>query len=203
MSEATLAAGKYIVFEGGDNVGKTTQAKILAESIGAVQVREPGSTEAGERIRDLLLDPDIKKATATEVLLHAAQRAELAASVITESLGEGRHVVSDRSWISSAAYQGAQGAELKDITRVNRYALGDLATPDLLIILDADPEEVRVRSTDSSDYYESREAAFHQDVRARFLELGQHLGGVVLGADGSVEEVSALVRETVTNTLGI
>ena len=81
-----LEAGKYIVLEGGDNVGKTTQVKVLADSLGAIQTREPGGTEAGEAIRNLLLDPGIEKTPEAAVLLHAAQRAELISS-LTELFG--------------------------------------------------------------------------------------------------------------------
>lgn len=198
-----IETGKYIVLEGGDNVGKTTQAALLAESLGAKQVREPGGTEAGERIRSLLLDPEIQTSHVTEVLLHAAQRAELADTVIRPTLKRGQHVVSDRSWLSSAAYQGSQGAQYEKIEMVNRYALGWLIEPSLLLVLDANPKEVSGRSADEPDYYEGMDDSFHQSVRERFLALSEKAGGVVLDASGSVEEVSARIRETVADKLGI
>lgn len=108
-ADNAVMTGKYIVLDGGEYVGKTAQAKRLAEALDARLVREPGSTIFGEHMRRLLLDPEIDKELETQVLLHAAQRSELARTVIRPTILSGRSVVSDRSWISSAAYQGIQG----------------------------------------------------------------------------------------------
>src|SRR5689334_5141652 len=101
-------AGLFVSFEGIDRAGKTTQARMLCEAVGAraVAVREPGGTAVGERVRELLKDPALEIVAETEALLFAAARAELVARVIRPALASGRIVVCDRFLDSSLAYQG-------------------------------------------------------------------------------------------------
>lgn len=195
--------GRYIVFEGGEHVGKSTQADILARAIGGQLVREPGGTPVGLRIRHILLNPGLQKSPMTEVLLHAAQRAELTETVIRPHLLDETHVVSDRSWISSAAYQGAQGVEMTEIEQINRAAVKELIKPDLIVLLDADPAAVISRSGAPEDYYERLDIHFHRSVRERFLDLGQRLGAVVIDATASIYTVGTAVREAVADRLRI
>jgi dTMP kinase len=195
--------GKYIVLEGGDNVGKTTQARIIADSIGAVVVSEPGVTPLGERVRSILLDPKTAADKRTEVFLHAAARAQLIPAAIMPQLEAGVHVVSDRSWVSSAVYQQAQGVDAEDIEMVNRFAIGEYVNPDLLIILDADPQVVKSRSVQPPDRYEQLSAEFHSKVRANYLEIGQRLGAVILDATASKKEVGQKIRIAVSKKLEI
>jgi dTMP kinase len=110
--------GKYIVFEGGDNAGKTTQARILAVELDSVLIREPGGTHVGEQIRSLILHSDEEMTPHTQALLHAATRAQLAQDIIVPSLESGFQVVADRSWVSSAVYQGVQGVEVSEIEAI-------------------------------------------------------------------------------------
>src|SRR4051794_41435383 len=100
--------GLFVTFEGIDRSGKTTQAQLLTEALGddALGVREPGGTEAGERVRELLKDPAVTLSAESEALLFAAARSELVAQVILPGLDAGRVVVSDRFLDSSLAYQG-------------------------------------------------------------------------------------------------
>jgi dTMP kinase len=189
--------GRYIVLEGGEHVGKSTQAPRLAQAIGACLVREPGSTQVGEAVRSILLDSRVLKQTETEVLLHAAQRAELMGSIVNPALKKGEHVVSDRSWISSAAYQGAAGADLRSIQIINRYATQGRLAPDLLIVLDGDPRELALRNGSQPDYYEQMDLKFHDKVRENFLSLAETMGGIVIDAMQPVVDVSAQVRRAV------
>lgn len=196
--------GKYIVLEGGEHVGKTTQAALLAKDLSAVQVREPGGTKIGEAIRDLLLSHDYAKEPETGALLHAAQRGELARRVTQPMLSSGRHVVSDRSWISSAAYQGVEGISFDDIYTINSFALGKLIMPDLCIVLDADPAEMaeRVPSIDK-DYYELMGFDFHNALREKFLEVGQKIGAIVVDAAQPKELVTSEIRAHIADRLAI
>src|SRR3954463_6217663 len=117
--------GLFVTFEGIDRSGKTTQARLLADALGpdALAVREPGGTEAGERIRAILKDPAVELSARTEALLFAAARAELVEQVIRPALEEGRMVVSDRFLDSSLAYQGgARGLGVEEVARINRFA---------------------------------------------------------------------------------
>jgi dTMP kinase len=141
-------AGLFVTFEGIDRSGKTTQARMLVDALGddSLAVREPGGTEVGERLRDLLKDPSVTIAAETEALLFAAARAELVAQVIRPALEEGKVVVSDRFLDSSLAYQGiARGLGLEDVEQINRFATGGLL-PDLTILLSIDPARAAERA---------------------------------------------------------
>ncbi|MEA2425012.1 MAG: dTMP kinase [Thermoleophilaceae bacterium] len=137
-----------MTIEGIDRSGKTTQARRLVEALGdgALLVREPGGTAAGERIRDLLKDPAVAISARTEALLFAAARAELVEAVIRPALEAGRTVVSDRFLDSSLAYQGhARGLGEDEVRRINDWATQE-TVPDLTILLELDPAEAAGRA---------------------------------------------------------
>ena len=141
-------AGLFVTFEGIDRSGKTTQARMLVDALGneALAVREPGGTEVGERLRELLKDPAASIAAETEALLFAAARAELVAQVIRPALDDGKVVVSDRFLDSSLAYQGiARGLGVEDVEHINRFATGGLL-PDLTILLSIRPQRAAARA---------------------------------------------------------
>jgi dTMP kinase len=141
-------AGLFVTFEGIDRSGKTTQARMLVDALGgeALAVREPGGTEVGERVRELVKDPALAVSPETEALLFAAARAQLVAQVIRPALDDGKVVVSDRFVDSSLAYQGiARGLGVEDVDQINRFATGGLL-PDLTILLSIDPERAAERA---------------------------------------------------------
>jgi dTMP kinase len=195
--------GKYIVLEGGDNAGKTTQARILADELVSSLIREPGGTQVGEQIRGLILHSDEEMTPHTQALLHAAARSQLVQNVINPSIANGIHVVADRSWVSSAAYQGVQGVEFSEIEAINKFALGEFINPDILLLLDADPKDLSSRSSGQLDRYEREELEFHVKVREKYLEIGKKLGAVIIDATASVEEVSEEIRSFVARRLDI
>jgi dTMP kinase len=164
--------GLFVTFEGIDRSGKTTQARLLCDSLGseALGVREPGGTEAGERVRELLKDPAVPLGAKAEALLFAAARAELVARVIRPALAEDRVVVSDRFLDSSLAYQGAaRGLGVEEVKRVNRFATGDL-TPDLSFLLEIEPAEAAARAG-QHDRFEGEGAALQEAVLAAYGRL--------------------------------
>src|SRR5919108_4151224 len=121
--------GLFVTFEGIDRSGKTTQAELLVEALGeeALGVREPGGTEAGERVREILKDPSVSLSPEAEALLFAAARSELVADVIIPALNEGKVVVSDRFLDSSLAYQGgARGLGVEGVERVGPFGVRGL-----------------------------------------------------------------------------
>jgi dTMP kinase len=140
--------GLFVTIEGIDRSGKTTQARRLVDALGddALLVREPGGTPAGERIRDLLKDPEADIGARTEALLFAAARAQLVDAVIRPALEDGRVVVSDRYLDSSLAYQGhARGLGEDEVRRLNEWATGGLR-PDLTVLLRIDPADAAARA---------------------------------------------------------
>ena len=173
----TPYAGTFVVLEGGEGAGKSTQLAGLAtwlEERGheVVLTREPGATPVGAKIRALLLDPATGElAPRAEALLYAADRAQHVATVLVPALERGAVVVSDRYADSSLAYQGAGRAlAVEEVRLLSRWATDGLR-PDLTVLLDVDPVVGLARATGRPDRIEEESLAFHQAVRAGFLAL--------------------------------
>ena len=164
--------GLFVTFEGIDRSGKTTQARLLCEALGAeaLGVREPGGTPAGERIRDLLKDSAVPLGAQAEALLFAAARAELVERVIRPALEDGRVVVSDRFLDSSLAYQGAaRGLGMDEVEAVNRLATGGLV-PDITFLLELDTGTAAQRAGER-DRFEDEGAELQQAVLEAYERL--------------------------------
>lgn len=160
--------------EGIDRSGKTTQATLLLEALGAeaVGVREPGGTAAGERVRELLKDPELALSAQAEALLFAAARAELVRGVIGPALAAGHVVICDRFLDSSLAYQGAgRGLGVEEVERINRFATAGLE-PDLTLLLVVDPAAAAVRAGEA-DRFEQEGAGLQERVGAAYEELAE------------------------------
>src|ERR671910_78877 len=157
--------GLFVTFEGIDRSGKTTQAGLLVDALGeeALGVREPGGTAAGERVRELLKDPNVHLAPESEALLFAAARSELVAEVILPALQEGRVVVSDRFLDSSLAYQGgARRLGFEDEGEELQEAVGAAYEH----LMEADPERWRrIDATRSPDEVHADVLAAVKDAR--------------------------------------
>lgn len=198
--------GAFIVLEGADGGGKSTQARLLASDLDALLTREPGGTPIGEQLRALWLDPgSADMDDRTEALVLAAARAQHVAQVIEPALAAGRDVVCDRYVHSSIAYQGA-GRQLgvQAVTAVNRFAIGDL-WPDLVIQLEVPASVASARLGDELDRVEGAGAAFHARVRAAYVEMAAAADPgtwVVVDGTGSIEAVAAAVRSAVRDRFG-
>ena len=199
------ARGRFIVFEGGEASGKSTQALVLARALEADLTREPGGTPFAEEIRALLLaerseaiDPT------TELLLMNAARAQHVAQLIGPALLEGRHVVCDRFTGSTLAYQGyGRGLALDEVEIACKLATSGIE-PDLVILLDLPVDLAIARMSVAFDRIESAGVEFHERVRAGFLELAAKDADhwVVIDASPPADEISLEVRRAVVERLG-
>ena len=196
--------GVFVVFEGGEGAGKSTQVKRLAAVLEAAGhevtvTREPGATPIGARIRTLLLDPATSLSPRTEALLYAADRAQHVATVVRPALDRGAVVLSDRYVDSSLAYQGAgRELDLDEVAELSAWATQGLQ-PDLTVLLDLDPAIGLARATGSPDRIEQESLEFHQAVRQGFLDLAAAAPDryLVVSALQSADDVHAAVAARV------
>ncbi len=200
------ARGRFIVFEGGDGCGKSTQAAQLAERLDATLTREPGGTAVGARIRALVLDPDFPElGDRTEALLMAADRAQHVTEVIEPALSAGRHVVSDRHVASSLAYQGVgRGLGVDAVLELNRFGTGELV-PDLIVLLDVDPNEASERLGEDLDRIEAAGSDLASLVRDSYHDFAaEHPDRwAIVDGNGTVDEVAGRVATVVQERLGL
>ncbi len=200
--------GRFVTFEGVEGCGKSTQAALLQAwmeraGIPVLATREPGGTKVGEGIRELLLAPRAEGLdAATELLLYEAARAQHVSEVIRPALEAGRHVLCDRFFDSTTAYQAfGRGLDEEMVARLNRMASGGVA-PDLTFLFSVSLEEglSRARGESAGDRLEGESLAFHRRVEAGFAALAeQEPGRFHVVGDGAIrqvhEEVLAVVQE--------
>jgi dTMP kinase len=201
-------AGVFVVFEGGDGVGKSTQTALLADWAAAqgrevLVTLEPGGSPIGEVLRDLVLNPSWGDVSPrAEALMYAADKAQHVYEVIRPALDRGALVISDRYVDSLLAYQGA-GRDLDPdrVEQIARWATGDLL-PDLTVVLDLDPAQ-GLATIERKDRLEDAGAEVHRRAREAFLALAerdpQHY--LVLPARLPVAELAARIRDRLTSLL--
>jgi dTMP kinase len=206
MSETSWKnlSGMFIVIDGPDGAGKSTQIAMLAaflreRGLTVAQTRDPGGTAVGDRIRAILLDnAHAEMAVACETMLYMASRAQLVAEVIRPALERGACVLCDRFVSSTIAYQGAGGADIEAIRRVAQVAVGGV-WPDLTVILDLGHDEGLRRAAEraTKDRMESKGDVFHQRVREMFLAQAKAQPDkfAVIDAAGPVEQVQSRLRD--------
>ncbi|UCE68062.1 MAG: dTMP kinase [Candidatus Zixiibacteriota bacterium] len=206
----------FITFEGLDKVGKSTQVENLvkylkSKNLDIILVREPGSTEISEQIRNILLDKNNagKISPMTELLLYNAARAQLVDDIIRPALDRGEIVISDRFYDSTTAYQGyGRGIDIELIRSVNMAATGNLI-PDLTVLMSVGPLEEtinnheRFQSSSSDDRLERESLEFRERVRAGFLEIAQKEPErfLVVNAEDTIGNVAATITARVDRLL--
>ncbi|GAA3875638.1 hypothetical protein GCM10022381_17930 [Leifsonia kafniensis] len=204
--------GLFITFEGGDGSGKSTQARLLTDWLqeqghSVLRSREPGGTEVGIEIREIVLHHRGDIAPRAEALLYAADRAHHIATKVRPALARGEIVIQDRYLDSSVAYQGAGrvlgATEVRDLSLWAAEGL----LPDLTILLDLDETVARGRLDAANKRFDRLEAEkneFHARVRAAFLELAEaeQTRFLVTDAAAPVETIAAIVRARVAALLG-
>ncbi|GLU89384.1 dTMP kinase [Agromyces sp. NBRC 114283] len=199
-----MSRGLFITLEGGDGSGKTTQAELLREWLDGlgrevVRTREPGGTEVGVEVREIVLHHRGDISPRAEALLYAADRAHHVATLVRPALERGAVVLQDRYIDSSVAYQGAgRVLDSREVRALSEWATEDLA-PDLTVLLDLDPEAARGRLDASRTRYDRLEAEaseFHRRVREAYLAIAEAEPErvVVVDAAQPAEQIAAELR---------
>ena len=196
--------GKFIVLDGPDGCGKSTQAGLLVDwlnenGVTTGRFRDPGDTAIGEKIREILLNPEhLAMNTRTELLLYMAARAQLWSEKIAPALDQGKCVVLDRWLSSTCAYQGYAGGFGTDkVIRIAEDCL-ERVWPDLTVILDVDLETAATRLDRQLDRMEAKGDGYHKKVREGFLQLaGNRKDFVVVDASVNVDIVHRNVTELI------
>ena len=209
--------GKLISFEGSEGSGKSTQIAHLAERLqqakfDVISTREPGGTEIGEQIRNIIVhnSKGDEMCAETELLLFAAARAQLVREVIAPALLRGAFVLSDRYLDSSTVYQGiGRNLAMGPVNQINRFAVGNVM-PDLTIVIDVPTEvslaRIRQRASDLPDRMERENIDFYEKVRAGYLVLAKGMSERFVVIDGTKREdviekqVWAAVQERLVGT---
>lgn len=206
-----MTSGLWITLEGGDGSGKTTQAALLEQWLrkqgrSVVRTREPGGTEVGVLIRDIVLHHRGDIAPRAEALLYAADRAHHVATHVRPALARGEVVIQDRYLDSSVAYQGAgrvlDGGEIRDLS----LWAAEGALPDVTVLLDVDPATARERLDAADkpfDRLEAEKTAFHERVRSAFLALADAEPDrfLVVDATQPIDAIAEAIRERVAERL--
>jgi len=205
------ARGRFVVFEGPEGAGKSSQLRLLKERLLAAGLeplftREPGGTPLGEAVRDVVLDPRLKVDPLAEFLLYSAARAQHVSDVIAPALAAGKDIVCDRFTAASVAYQGyGRGLDLELVESLNRRVTNGL-TPDLTVLLDIDPELGLSRASGRAghDRLEAAGLDFHHRVREGFVAQSQAQSGgrwVRIDANTAPESLADAVWRAVSPLL--
>jgi dTMP kinase len=201
---AKKITGKFIALDGPDGCGKTTQVRLLVDwlakqGVDAVSFREPGATAIGEKIRQILLNPEhIAMTTAAEVMLYMAARVQLWNEKVSPALKSNKCVVVDRWLSSTCAYQGhAGGFGIDKVIKIANDCL-ERPWPDLTIILDVDLETAAKRLKKDLDRMEQKGADYHKKVRDGFLKLAkQQKNFSIINASDDIDTIHKRIIEII------
>lgn len=196
-----MGRGLFIVFEGGDASGKSTQARRCADTYGALFAFEPGDTPLGVDVRRWVLDAATPMSPTTEALLMLTDRSHHVRTVIEPALASGQSVVCDRFFASTLAYQGyGRGVNLEKLEAATDLAI-ESCRPDLTLLIDLPLAVANERRVfDAKDRFESADLEFHQRVRDGYLTMAEKYGDAWFVIDGSKDEdvVAAQIDQRVT-----
>lgn len=206
-----MKQGYFITFEGGDGAGKSTQIKKLKDYLqekgfDVILTREPGGTAIGEKIRQIILDPEnIEMDSVTEAMLYAASRAQHVAQVIKPAIDQGKIVICDRFIDSSIAYQGYGRALGDSVSVINSYAVGEYM-PHMTFLLKLTPQAGNKRiSGREKDRIELEASTFHQKVYDGYTALEKLYPERIVGIDaaGTIDEIQNEIRSRINRLLSL
>jgi dTMP kinase len=206
-----MKKGFFIVLEGPDRSGKSTQAALLKEwleqqGMQIILTREPGGTAISERIREILLDPQVKAVPVAELFLFAVSRSQHTAEIIKPALDAGKIVISDRFTMSTEAYQGyGRGLPEGVIRTVNRIATEGIK-PDLTVVFDVPEQEFekRIREEEEKngpDRFEREDIEFRRRIQKAYRTFSRRKGIKRIDASKSIEEIQSRLRVLVSETI--
>jgi len=201
---ASTGGARFLVLDGIDGCGKSTQARLLAEAltdargVPALHLREPGSTKVGERIREILLSREHELDPGVELLLFAAARRQTLRELVQPALAAGRDVVCERFHASTFAYQAFAGGLPEDDVLSVLLRWADEPRPDALILLDVDPAAAARRRAGPEDRIEAKGIEFQRRVAEGFRRFARlQPGTIVIDGSASPADVARSVREAV------
>lgn len=194
--------GRYIVIEGVDGSGKTTQFEKLVQHLQATGVREPGGTPVAEKLRELIKDKSVARDPHTNVWMFMAARAELINTVIRPAIEAGQTVVADRNWLSTVAYQSAEGVDTQKVHTLAQLATAEFYQPDLLVYIDVSDqtrhERTQKRGGHEKDYFDGLGSDYFTRVRNGYLEqLKLIKNGATVDGNKSIDDVFAAIARLV------
>lgn len=206
-----MKRGFFIVLEGPDRSGKSTQAAMLKEwleqqGMQTILTREPGGTAISEKIRKILLDPQVKAVPVAELFLFAVSRSQHTAEIIKPALAAGKIVISDRFTMSTEAYQGyGRGLPAGMIRTVNRIATEGIK-PDLTVVFDVTEQEFekRIREAEEKngpDRFEREDIEFRRRIQKAYRTFSRRKGIKRIDASKSIDEIQSELRVLVSETI--
>lgn len=206
-----MKKGFFIVLEGPDRSGKSTQAAMLKEwleqqGMQTILTREPGGTAISEKIRKILLDPQVKAVPVAELFLFAVSRSQHTAEIIKPALAAGKIVISDRFTMSTEAYQGyGRGLPAEMIRTVNRIATEGIK-PDLTVVFDVPEQEFekRIREAEEKngpDRFERENIEFRRRIQKAYRTFSRRKGIKRIDASKSIDEIQSELRVLVSETI--
>jgi dTMP kinase len=193
----------FITLEGGEGAGKTTQIKLLNESLSSqghpiMLTREPGGTSLGEKIRSLILGSEEIKDPLIELLLLTAGRVDHINKLIKPALHDGKIVISDRFFHSTIVYQClVKGLSRVTYDKISQAAIGNFK-PNLTFYLDIDPLVAKQRLMhrgNKANHYDAKDIAFYEKIRSAFLSLSKEANFYVIDASRPPQEVHAQIMQ--------
>lgn len=215
MLQSIHMRGKYIVIEGHDGTGKSTQVEMLRDylrrmhTIESEDIHEPAGVPIADTLREVIKNGELERDATTNLLLFTAARREIYRQKIVPALDRGAWVLAARNWISTIAYQGyGEGLDPKEIERITQtFTAPEYMNPDIMIVLNLNDENERVKriarrgELEKPDTFESRDQAFQASVKNGYLSVAKEHNFTVISADQTTQAIHKEIIKIISGTL--